>query len=369
MLRSFVRTAVVFYLFLSLFALLYAGLFGHLPRIFGEHGPQSGSLLLAAGCALAVVAACHLADRLVPAMRRAGEAFARLVGAVTLPQALLLASVSGFGEELLFRGALWPHLGLWGSSILFGVVHILPVRALRFYPVVATLAGLGFGWLRRESGSVAPPMLAHFLVNALNLAWLGARMRRAEAAAASAPPARLPPDPAPFPPIPETDAESFPRTVWRYHLRLELAGTDRETLPQCLQSEELGLFRSMRREEVERRLREGELVWSGVFREPQTSFPHDLAALSVYVFDVVIGVEVAERYVSDETTDDVRAWKVVARRGEFVKVPLSVEDRGDGTFGVDPEREDSEVLAAQWARYPRWFQDGMRFKYPRLRAL
>jgi len=367
-LRGLVKAAVVFYLFLAFFAVVYAWLFGRLDRILGERATGAGALLLAGGCGLAVVAACHLAERLFPAMRRAGSAFAQLVGAVTIPQALLLALISGFGEELLFRGALWPHLGLWGTSILFGVVHILPIRALRFYPVFAAAAGLGFGWLRLTSGSVVPPMLAHFLINALNLAWLGARMQREEAAAA-VPPARLVPDPAPLPPIPEADPESFPRTVWRYHLRLELTGTDRETLPQCLQSEELGLFRSMRREEVERQLHEGELVWSAVFPEPQVGFAHDLAALSVYLFEVVIGVEVAERYVAEDTTDDVRAWKVVARRGEFVKVPLTVDERGDGTFLVDPDREDIDVLAAQWTRYPRWFQDGMRFKYPRLRAL
>ena len=38
-------------------------------------------------------------------------------------------------------------------------------------------------------------------------------------------------------------------------------------------------------------------------------------------------------------------------------------------YDVDPDREDLEVIAARWAEYPRWFQDGMMFKYPRLRDL
>jgi len=78
---------------------------------------------------------------------------------------------------------------------------------------------------------------------------------------------------------------------------------------------------------------------------------------------------VAERYTDDDTTDDVRAWKVVARQGEWVKVPLTIRPPEDGKFIVDEDDEDTEVLAARWSEYPRWFQDGMRFKYPRLRDL
>ena len=84
---------------------------------------------------------------------------------------------------------------------------------------------------------------------------------------------------------------------------------------------------------------------------------------------LVVGVEVAERHVSETESDDVRAWKAAARRGEWVKVPLLVERGEAGTFVVDAEREDVEVVAARWSDYPRWFQDAMRFRYPRLRSL
>jgi hypothetical protein len=87
------------------------------------------------------------------------------------------------------------------------------------------------------------------------------------------------------------------------------------------------------------------------------------------LFQPVTGLEVAERYSDEETTDDVRAWKIVARRGEWVKVPLLVPPPEEGRFVIDADREDTEVLAAQWQSYPRWFQDAMRFKYPRLRDL
>ena len=43
----------------------------------------------------------------------------------------------------------------------------------------------------------------------------------------------------------------------------------------------------------------------------------------------------AERYVDERTTDDVRAWKVVAQRGEWVKVPLLVGTPEEGRFDAE----------------------------------
>ena len=76
-------------------------------------------------------------------------------------------------EERLFRGALWPHLGLLGTTFLFGLVHFVPHKKLWGYPLFALVAGLLLGVLREASGSVIPPILAHFTVNVLNLRWMG----------------------------------------------------------------------------------------------------------------------------------------------------------------------------------------------------
>jgi membrane protease YdiL (CAAX protease family) len=81
-------------------------------------------------------------------------------------------------EELAFRGVIYgvlrKHVGLNEtliiSSAAFGIVH-LSVFAF----ISHTLLGLYLGWLRHHSGSLYPPMLAHFLHNALVLAgeaWL-----------------------------------------------------------------------------------------------------------------------------------------------------------------------------------------------------
>lgn len=161
----------------------------------------------------------------------------------------------------------------------------------------------------------------------------------------------------------------WPQVVWRYVLRLELEGSERQDLPDALEEEQLGLFDLVDREEAFRRMREGLMVFEAESPEPLPSFPQDLATLSVYLFKIVKGFEVAERFVAEDRSDDARAWKVVARQGEWVKLPLKVAADAQGKFHVDEDADDLEVLAARWPTYPLWFQDGMRRKHPSLRAL
>ncbi len=323
---------------------------------------------------LGIVAVCHVAHRLSARMREATRFLGGFFGPIRGGDAILLAAVSGVAEEMCFRGALWPQLGLVGTSFLFAICHVVPVRELAGYPIFAFLAGIVFGFLRERTGSVWPCAVAHATVNALNLAWIGAA-ERGRAAAAPPPPSPAPPPGPPqeppveeLPPLPEAP-DTFPVTVWRYDLRLEISGTDRETLPQCLEHEQLAIFSYVARPHVYEEIGKGLFVFAESFDEPLAAFPNDLATLSAYLFQPVTGIEVAERYVDEETTDDVRAWKIVASRGECVKVPLLVPPPEDGRFVVEPDREDTEVLAAHWKEYPRWFQDAMRFKYPRLRDL
>lgn len=161
----------------------------------------------------------------------------------------------------------------------------------------------------------------------------------------------------------------WPRTVWRYVLRLELEGRERQDLPDALEAESLSLWSLVDREQAFAHMRRGLVVFEAALPEPLPSFPQDLATISVYLFRIVKGVEVAERHAGPGGPDDVRAWKVVARQGEWVKLPLRVDPPVQGRFAVDDDADDVEVLAARWSTYPRWFQDGMRRKHPSLRAL
>jgi membrane protease YdiL (CAAX protease family) len=82
---------------------------------------------------------------------------------------VILAAASSIGEELFFRGALLPVVGLVGSSLSFAVLHIGPkVRHLP-WTFSSLGAGLLFGAIFLWTGDLTGPVLAHFLVNFLNL--------------------------------------------------------------------------------------------------------------------------------------------------------------------------------------------------------
>ncbi|MHC4939260.1 MAG: lysostaphin resistance A-like protein [Planctomycetota bacterium] len=367
--RRFVRLASTFYGAVIAVAWIYALAFGH--PLYGTRSPTPMFLLQGLLLGLIIVGLCHAGYALLRPVRRASMMMAKILGPIRIRDAIWLALLSGLAEELLFRGALWPHLGLIGGAVLFGILHTIPVRALAGYPIFAFLAGIVLGLLREQSGSIWPAVVCHFTVNALNLAWLGRLERKRlghRVLTLEAEPSEKGQEAEPLP-VPQEVGEEYPRTVWRYHLQVEISGTDRMTLPECLEAEDLALFQIVPREEVYRRLADGVFDFSEAFDEPFIAFPDDIAAISTYLFQVVTGVEVAARMVDENTVDDMRAWKISSRRGEWVKVPLVVEESAPGVFDVDPDREDTEVMAAHWDEYPRWFQDGMRFKYPTLREL
>jgi membrane protease YdiL (CAAX protease family) len=77
----------------------------------------------------------------------------------------LLALAAGVGEELLFRGALQPRVGLALTALVFGLLHALTP----LYLVLAGIFGLYLGWLQARSGSLLVPILAHALYDAVAL--------------------------------------------------------------------------------------------------------------------------------------------------------------------------------------------------------
>ncbi|GGC20451.1 CPBP family intramembrane glutamic endopeptidase [Pseudoduganella buxea] len=70
---------------------------------------------------------------------------------------LWISLAAGLGEELLFRGALQPHLGLWFTSALFALAHVKAYRIDRLDRTTLLQLGGLFG------AGVALGALAWFL--------------------------------------------------------------------------------------------------------------------------------------------------------------------------------------------------------------
>lgn len=85
----------------------------------------------------------------------------------------VIAALSALAEELLFRGLLMPWLGVVPQALLFGVVHAQLKGPSRWVWVAwAGAVGLSLGAMFALSGSLLGPVIAHALINGLNLAYL-----------------------------------------------------------------------------------------------------------------------------------------------------------------------------------------------------
>ncbi len=83
-----------------------------------------------------------------------------------------VAVLSSLGEELLFRGLLQPWLGLVGQAVVFGLAHQLKGRSRLPWILWTMAVGLAFGAVFQASGSLAGALVAHALVNCVNLQFL-----------------------------------------------------------------------------------------------------------------------------------------------------------------------------------------------------
>ncbi len=85
---------------------------------------------------------------------------------------VVLACLSGVAEELFFRGAMQPVLGLLGTSVIFGAVHTGPKRVFFVWSIWAFVMGLLFGLIFEMTGILWGPVLAHVLINERNMAYM-----------------------------------------------------------------------------------------------------------------------------------------------------------------------------------------------------
>ncbi len=101
--------------------------------------------------------------------RRLHQDFRAILGRLSTEEILVLAVASAIGEELLFRGALLPWLGIWPQAVIFALLHIGPSRRFLPWTFSALLIGLAFGWLYQATGDLGAPIVCHFTINCLNL--------------------------------------------------------------------------------------------------------------------------------------------------------------------------------------------------------
>jgi membrane protease YdiL (CAAX protease family) len=168
------RLALVAYAFLTAVALAWNAWSGrpwaYLDRSAAARGVEWGRDV---GLGLAAAAVVIALSQVITARTRWGaslaDELARVLGPLTLFECAALAALSGFGEEVFFRGALQPRLGWLGASVVFGLAHLAPRRALWPWTGFSLIAGGLLGALFAATGNLAAPIAAHAAINAVNL--------------------------------------------------------------------------------------------------------------------------------------------------------------------------------------------------------
>jgi membrane protease YdiL (CAAX protease family) len=129
-----------------------------------------------AGAGLLLLGAWWGAERAFPLAKELEARLAATLGSITTSEAVALAALSGFAEELFFRGAVQGTLGWIAATALFGVLHSGPGKAFRLWTLFAFAAGALFGGIMVWRGNLLGPVVGHFLVNAVNLRRLAGRV-------------------------------------------------------------------------------------------------------------------------------------------------------------------------------------------------
>ncbi len=171
---SWSRPALVLVLYLGLAAagVVWSSLRGH-PNLWTQEGRQHPETLLGILSGLAIGLGLVFLSRLsvhrFEWARSLHQDFRARLGPLGNSEIIVLAAASSLGEELFFRGALLPVVGLWLSSGLFALLHVGPKARYLPWTVSSLLAGALFGQLSIWSGDLSGAVVAHFSINFLNL--------------------------------------------------------------------------------------------------------------------------------------------------------------------------------------------------------
>jgi membrane protease YdiL (CAAX protease family) len=165
------RLAWNFYLLLAIVAVVWVGLrAGSIPLSLFVRWP--GAIVdvgLGVAAGLALVGLWALGRRSLASARDFEDELRRLLGRLEPAEALGLALLSGFAEELFFRGAVQQAFGWIVATILFAALHLGSGKGFRLLALFAAIGGLVFSGLVIWRQSLLSAMVAHIVVNGINL--------------------------------------------------------------------------------------------------------------------------------------------------------------------------------------------------------
>ena len=160
--------ALKFYSILLVLALGIFFLQGHLDTSLFFQFQKTGfliNLLWGLGTGLLLISLSLHASQNFQWASQLNLEFRKVLVPLTTWQIGAIAIASGTAEEIFFRGAIQPLLGLLPTSLLFGLMHLIPRRTFLPWAIYAAFAGFLFGCLLELRQNLFPSILSHVLVN------------------------------------------------------------------------------------------------------------------------------------------------------------------------------------------------------------
>lgn len=111
----------------------------------------------------------YVMEDLASSYRSVREYMVSLVGQLSLMGALYLGVLSAVAEEVLFRMAIQPSVGVFVTSLMFALLHLGPGRALSVWSLLAFLSSLILGWTYDATANLWPAVIGHIGVNLISV--------------------------------------------------------------------------------------------------------------------------------------------------------------------------------------------------------
>ena len=162
---------------LVVFTVLGWGIMAHFGPVTLTNSLQGGAPLpMQAGLGLMVGSVVgFLAWNMVnlPFFRKTRDFFVDIIGPLKLnwTEVVMVSCCAGIGEEILFRGAVQPHLGIVWTSILFVALHgyLNPFDSrMTTYGLFMILAICLLGWVAVKYGLITA-IVAHTVIDVILL--------------------------------------------------------------------------------------------------------------------------------------------------------------------------------------------------------
>ena len=165
------RFAWVFYLVLAITGALWVGWRqgAILPTLFIDPKTWWLDALLGVTVGGLLIILWRLARQELTSAHLLERQLAELLGRLERHEIVALALLSGFAEELFFRGAVQGAWGWIPATVLFTLLHTGPGSTYRAWTAFAGVAGVALAGLMLWRGNLLAPVLAHVVVNAVNL--------------------------------------------------------------------------------------------------------------------------------------------------------------------------------------------------------